>query len=155
MATQEPRLLMLINDEPAQNRLVATLAARAGWRVVSFTSGEEALEMLASPESDQVHAILFDKWTDGNAPRDLIRELRDARPDTPLLALTADNSPLFAVEAMRAGATDFLVKPLGPNRLLQALDRADHSELPDAELQPLAEKLPHPVDFDATGSGED
>ena len=149
MATQEPRLLMLINDEPAQNRLVATLAARAGWRVVSFTSGEEALEMLASPESDQVHAILFDKWTDGNAPRDLIRELRDARPDTPLLALTADNSPLFAVEAMRAGATDFLVKPLGPNRLLHALDRADHSELPDAELQPLAEKLPHPVDFDA------
>ena len=42
MATQEARLIMLINDEPTQNRLVSALAAREGWRVVICASGKEA-----------------------------------------------------------------------------------------------------------------
>ncbi|WP_370189390.1 sigma-54-dependent transcriptional regulator [Qipengyuania sp.] len=149
MATRQSRLLMLIDDEPAQSRLVAALAAREGWRTLTVASGEEALATLASPEGDDVQAILLDQWVPGDAACDLIRDLRAARPQAPLLMLTASTSPLLAVEAMRAGATDYLVKPVDPDRLLQALASARNAERPRAELQPLTEKLSHPVDFDA------
>jgi DNA-binding NtrC family response regulator len=148
MATRQSRLLMLIDDEPAQSRLVAALAAREGWRTLTVASGEDALATLASPEGADVQAILLDQWVPGDGACDLIRELRAARPQAPLLMLTASTSPLLAVEAIRAGATDYLVKPVGPDRLLQALASARSVARPRAELQPLTEKLPHPVDFD-------
>ena len=148
MATQRSRLLMLIDDEPAQGRLVSALAAREGWRTLTVATGEDALEMLASPGGGEVTAILLDQWVPGDQACELIRELRAARPDVPLLMLTANTSPLLAVEAMRAGATDYLIKPVDPDRLLAALADATYGARPNAELQPLAEKLPHPVDFD-------
>ncbi len=149
MATQDARLLMLITDEPTQSRLVSTLAARGGWRVLTFPSGEEALAMLASPQAEDVHAILLDQWSTEDGGPDLIRTLRGAHPDAPLVVLVSDNCPIMAVEALRAGATDYLAKPLEPSSLLQALGRAARLGPLDIELQPLAEKLPHPVDFDA------
>jgi DNA-binding NtrC family response regulator len=149
MATQEARLIMLINDEPTQNRLVSALAAREGWRVVICASGKEALDMLASPEGGEVRVILLDQWIAGDATCDLVRELRGVRPETPILMLAASNSLLLAVETLRAGASDYLIKPVDPNRLLQALGRVTSAGRPGAELQPLSEKLPHPVDFDA------
>ncbi|HCY02727.1 MAG TPA: sigma-54-dependent Fis family transcriptional regulator [Erythrobacter sp.] len=148
MATQRSRLLMLIDDEPAQGRLVSALAAREGWRTLTVATGEDALEMLASPGGGEVTAILLNQWVPGDQACELIRELRAARPDVPLLMLTANTSPLLAVEAMRAGATDYLIKPVDPDRLLAALADATYGARPNAELQPLAEKLPHPVDFD-------
>ncbi len=148
MATQESRLLMLIDDEPAQNRLVAALAARDGWRTLNAASGEDALELLASPEGKEISAILLDQWVPGDAACDLITDLRAACPLAPILMLTTSTSPKLAVEAMRAGATDYLIKPVGPERLLQALASATRMGKPTAELQPMSEKLPHPVDFD-------
>jgi DNA-binding NtrC family response regulator len=149
MATRKSRLLMLIDDEPAQSRLVTAIAARDGWRTLTVASGEEALETLASPEGGDVRAILLDQWVPGDAACDLIRELRAARPEAPVLMLTASTSPMLAIEAMRAGATDYLVKPIDPDRMLQALAGATRAGRPNAELQPMTEKLPHPVDFDA------
>lgn len=148
MATRQSRLLMLIDDEPAQSRLVAAIASREGWRTLTVGNGEEALAMLAGTEAPEVGAILIDQWGHGDDACDLIRQLRAQRPDTPLLMLTTSTSPLLAVEAMRAGATDYLVKPVGPERLLQALASASKAQRPGAELQPLTEKLSHPVDFD-------
>ena len=148
MATRQSRLLMLIDDEPAQSRLVAAIAAREGWRTLTVAHGEEALATLADPETPEISAILVDQWGQGEEACDLLRDLRAQRPDTPLLLLTTSTSPLLAVEAMRAGATDYLVKPVGPERLLQALSSAGKAQRPGAELQPLTEKLPHPVDFE-------
>jgi CheY-like chemotaxis protein len=50
MATQQSRVLMLIDDEPAQSRLVSALAARDGWRTLTVADGEQALALLASPD---------------------------------------------------------------------------------------------------------
>ena len=54
----------------------------------------------------------------------VIAALRERRPALPILMLTANGSVAQAVAAMRAGATDFLVKPLAPERLLAALEAA-------------------------------
>jgi DNA-binding NtrC family response regulator len=63
--------------------------------------------------------------------------------------LTTSASPLLAIEAMRAGATDYLIKPVATDRLMQALRAATTREAPRDELQPLTEKMPSAPDFDA------
>ena len=63
--------------------------------------------------------------------------------------LTTSASPLLAVEAMRAGATDYLIKPIAPERLMRALRSATRMEATRNELQPLTEKMPAVLDFDA------
>src|SRR5690606_7346569 len=63
--------------------------------------------------------------------------------------LTTSASPQLAVDAMRAGASDYLVKPVAPDRLMQALRCATTREVPSSELQTLSEKLDATLDFDS------
>lgn len=97
----------------------------------------------------QLGAIILDQWVPGDEACTLIAELKSRRPALPILMLTASASPLLAVEAMRAGATDYLVKPVSPDRLMQALRMATTREAPRDELMPLTEKMPSNPDFDA------
>jgi DNA-binding NtrC family response regulator len=80
---------------------------------------------------------------------ELIEELKERRPALPILVLTASASPLLAVQAMRAGATDYLIKPVAPDRLMQALRSSTKREAPKDELQPLTEKLAPVLDFES------
>lgn len=149
MSESEHRLLMLIDDEPAQSRLITALAAREGWRTLVVRDAETAIATLGTRQGMQLGAILLDQWVPGDDACTLIAELKARRPALPILMLTASASPLLAVEAMRAGATDYLVKPLAPDRLLQALRSATAREATRDELAPLTEKMPSNPDFDA------
>lgn len=149
MADTEQRLLMLIDDEPAQSRLVSALVAREGWRTIVVADSETAIATLGTRDGMQLGAIILDQWVPGDDACCLIAELKSRRPALPILMLTTSASPLLAVEAMRAGATDYLVKPVSPDRLMQALYSATTREAPRDELQPLAEKMPATLDFDA------
>ena len=149
MGEGENRLLMLIDDEPAQSRLIAALAAREGWRTLVVKDAETAIATLGTRQGMQLSAIILDQWVPGDDACTLIEELRTRRPALPILMLTASASPLLAVEAMRAGANDYLIKPVAPDRLMQALRSATKREAPRDELQPLTEKLGQVLDFDA------
>lgn len=147
MTRNGQRLLMLIDDEPAQRRLIAAIAARRGWRTVFAGDAEVAVAMLGTPDGMALDAILLDSWSTETDPGALIAELRARRPALPILTLTANGSVAAAVEAMRAGATDFLVKPIGPERLLAALEAA-LGAAGAGELRPLTEKLPSSLAFE-------
>lgn len=149
MADIEQRLLMLIDDEPAQSRLISALAARDGWRTLVVRDSETAIATLGTRQGMQLSAIILDQWVPGDDACNLIAELKARRPALPILMLTHSASPLLAVEAMRAGATDYLVKPVAPDRLMHALRMATTREAPRDELQPLTEKMPSTPDFDA------
>ena len=148
MASDDTRLLMLIDDEPAQSRLISALASREGWRTLVIDTEEAALERLRATGEQAISAILLDQWVPGEDACALIAEMKGITPATPILMLTASASPLLAVEAMRAGATDYLIKPVAPERLLQALRSATTRETPRDELQPLSEKMSGVLDFD-------
>ncbi|MBN8816989.1 MAG: sigma-54-dependent Fis family transcriptional regulator [Sphingomonas sp.] len=155
MTRNGQRLLMLIDDEPAQRRLVSAIAARRDWRSVFAADGETAIAMLGTQDGMQLDAILIDSiGPEADADR-LITELRLRRPQLPILMLTANGSVADAVSAMRAGATDFLVKPFAADRLLAALDTVAAGT--DAgELRPLTEKIPALLGFDEiVGSAPD
>ncbi|MGP7796551.1 sigma-54-dependent transcriptional regulator [Sphingomonas sp. CLY1604] len=155
MTRNGQRLLLLIDDEPAQRRLVSALAARAGWRSIFAADGEMALAQLGTQDGMQLDAILLDHWTPDADAAPLIAELRERRPALPILMLTANGSVAHAVAAMRAGATDFLVKPLAPERLLAALEAAVAGTAA-GELRPLTEKIPALLAFDEiVGSSPD
>jgi DNA-binding NtrC family response regulator len=149
MSDTEPRLLMLIDDEPAQSRLITALAAREGWRTVVVGDSETAIAMLGTRQGMQLGAIILDQWVPGDDACGLIAELRNRRPALPILMLTTSASPLLAVEAMRAGATDYLIKPVAPDRMMHALRAATTREAPRDELQPLTEKMHGPATFEA------
>jgi len=140
---------MLIDDEPAQSRLISAIAAREGWRTVVAGDAETAIAMLGTREGMQLSAILLDQWVPGDDACSLIAELKERRPALPILMLTTSASPLLAVEAMRAGASDYLVKPVSPDRLMEALRAVTTREAPRDELAPLTEKMAANLDFDA------
>lgn len=149
MPETEPQTLMLIDSDPVQSRTITTFAAREGWRVVAARDPETAIATLGTRQGMQLGAIILDQLVPGDAACSLIAELKSRRPALPLLMLTASTSPLLAVEAMRAGATDYLIKPVSPERLMQALRTATTRGAPRDELMPLTEKMHANPDFDA------
>lgn len=147
MIEDEPPLLMLVDDEPAQRRLTSALAAKAGWRVHCVNTAEEAIATLGTRTGMQLSSVLIDDWTPGLELSSLVREIAQRRAALPILVLTANDNPTLAVEAMRAGACDFLIKPISSDRLCAALAtavNASHS----GELRPLTEKISAPLAFE-------
>ena len=143
------RLVMLIDDEPAQSRLISAIAARDGWRTLVAPDAETAIATLGTREGMQLCAILLDQWVPGDDACALIAELKQRRPALPILMLTTSASPVLAVEAMRAGASDYLVKPIAPDRLMEALRAVTTRDTQRDELAPLTEKMGANLDFDA------
>ncbi|WP_425228958.1 sigma-54-dependent transcriptional regulator [Sphingomonas sp.] len=155
MTRNGQRLLLLIDAEPAQRRLVSALAARAGWRSIFAGDGETGVATLGTQDGMQLDAILLDHGSPDDDATATIAALRERRPALPILMLTANGSVAAAVGAMRAGATDFLVKPLAPERLLAALEAAVAGTAA-GELRPLTEKIPALLGFDEiVGSSPD
>lgn len=149
MAHNGTPLLLLIDDEPAQRRLVSALSARSGWRTIFANDAESAIATLGTQDGMRLDAVLIDQWSPQIKPADLITEMRERRPKLPILVLTAHNNVLDAVEAMRAGATDYLAKPIAPDRLLAALNATlDDCESKAGELRPLTEKMSAPLAFE-------
>ncbi len=144
MTPNGTRMLMLVDDDAGQSRQICALAARGGWRTVIAAEGEVAIATLGTRDGMMLDAVLIDGYLNAAT---LISELRARRPALPILMMTADTSVDLAVEAMRAGASDFLVKPVAHERLLAALDAAiEHGG--GGELRPLTEKMPALLGFD-------
>ena len=155
MTRNGQKLMLLIDDEPAQRRFIAALAARAGWRAIFATDGEMGVATLGTQDGMQLDAILLDQSSPDADAIETIAALRERRPALPILLLTANGSVAQAVAAMRAGATDFLVKPLAPERLLAALEAAVAGTAA-GELRPMTEKIPALLGFDEiVGSAPD
>jgi DNA-binding NtrC family response regulator len=148
MRPDPTRCLLLIDDEPAQRRLVSAICGRAGWWVRGANDVDAARIVLTDPEEPKIDAILLDHWLSGEEGNQLIAQIRALKPEIPLLVVTAQTSVAVAVEAMRAGAADFLVKPLAPDRLLAALDAATDRRKASGELRPLSEKITRNLGFE-------
>lgn len=146
MLPEKAKTLLLIDDEPAQGRLIAAIATRAGWKSLRAESGNDALLLLGSNDGEAIDAVLIDYWAPNSDDANLIQQLTQARPNLPILVITAQSKVSIAVEAMRAGATDFLAKPIAPERLIAALDAATHPHR--GELRPLSEKVSQTLPFD-------
>ena len=108
------RILIVEDDEIFLRPLQRTLEV-AGYDVVVTPSGEEALDAL---KGDDVDLVLTDKRLPGMDGVDLVRRIRGEHPDLAVVVMTAYGTIESAVEAVRLGAADYLVKPLESAELL-------------------------------------
>src|SRR5215213_3072680 len=138
---EEPtRCLLLLDTEVDERRLVSAIASRAGWSVVGATDQDAAIGLLHRSHGRDIRAALIGRWDEERGPG-LIAALRDKRDDLAVIVLSHGDTVSIAVEAMRAGASDFLVRPVAPERLLEALAANSDRRKGAGELAPVSEKL--------------
>jgi DNA-binding NtrC family response regulator len=140
MSDTRTRSLLLLDADPAERRLVSAIAARAGWSVVGAADPETAVGLLQGPHGREVQAALLGQWDPESGP-ELIAALRSCREKLPVIVLADGDSVAVAVDAMRAGASDFLSRPVAAERLLEALAANADRRRAAGELAPLSEKL--------------
>jgi FixJ family two-component response regulator len=116
-------LVLVVDDDISVRESLESLIHAAGWHARSFGS---ARELLAHPRPDTPSCLLLDvELPDANG-LDLQRTLASEDAHTPILFMTAHADVAMTVRAMKAGALEFLTKPLHTDALLQAIEQALH-----------------------------
>jgi len=139
--------LLLVDADANERRQLSAVASRAGWSTVGADCAETAIGLLQGPHGREVRAAILSSWTGEQGPA-LIETLRQCRPGLPIIVLADGGSVALAVEAMRAGASDYLAKPLAAERLLDALTAHADRRRAVGELAPLSEKIAPELSLD-------
>ncbi|MEM9457787.1 MAG: sigma-54 dependent transcriptional regulator [Myxococcota bacterium] len=113
--------LMIVDDDESTCDLLEALLAREGYAIEAVESAEAALGLLDDPELD---AVLTDLHMDGMDGIELCRRVESTRPGLPVVVITGHVSVDAAVSALRAGAYDFVTKPIDPKLLFPVVSRA-------------------------------
>jgi DNA-binding NtrC family response regulator len=126
--------LLLVEDDPLERRLLKTNLGRGRRvQVECAASGEEALDRLARGPWD---AVMTDLMMPGMNGIDLVRKIRAADAQLPIIVMTANCAVERAVEGMRAGATEYLVKPVDADNVISLLERAVRARPPRRDSGP-------------------
>ena len=134
------RSLLLVDADANERRQLSAVASRAGWSTVGAACAETAATILQGPHGREVRAAILSSWSSEQGP-ELIAALRQCRPSLPVIVLADGGSVSLAVDAMRAGASDYLAKPIAAERLLEALSAHADRRRAAGELAPLSEKI--------------
>jgi DNA-binding NtrC family response regulator len=140
MRDESVRSLLLVEADAGERRHLTAIAARAGWSVIGAACAESALGLLQGPQGREVRAAILAMWDEEEGPG-LIAALRRDAPDLPIIVLAEAGSIALAVHAMRTGASDFLTKPVAPERMLDALAVHADRRRAHGELAPVSEKI--------------
>jgi two-component system response regulator AtoC len=112
--------ILVVDDEPAIRQILAATVTRAGHAVETASSGREALMRLAKGD---VEVALCDINMPDLTGIEVVREARSSGIDTTFIMMTAFSSVDTAIEAMKAGAIDYMIKPLRQEELVQRLEQ--------------------------------
>ncbi|HEX6218971.1 MAG TPA: sigma-54 dependent transcriptional regulator, partial [Sphingomicrobium sp.] len=134
------RSLLLVDADANERRQLSAIASRVGWSTVGASCAETATAILQGPHGREIRSAILSSWTQEEGP-ELIAALRQCRPNLPVIVLAERGSIALAVDAMRAGASDYLAKPIAPERLLDALASHADRRRGAGELAPLSEKI--------------
>jgi DNA-binding NtrC family response regulator len=117
------KTVLVVDDDPTQRRLMQAAAEKQGFRARMAENGEKALEE-ASDARNGVDVVLLDLVMPGLTGMETLERLMERRPDLPVIVLTATGGIDTVVQAMRAGAIDFFVKPASPERIAISIRNA-------------------------------
>jgi len=124
--------VLVVDDDPVQRRLLEAMVRRFGYEARVAASGGEALEVLRAESVDVVVLDLMMPQVDGMM---VLQRLREAGIETPVIVQTAHGSIEAVVAAMRAGAIDFVVKPVGAERLQVSIKNAIRVDTLEDEIR--------------------
>jgi putative nucleotidyltransferase with HDIG domain len=120
--------ILVVDDEAAIREIVATMLRTAGYEAATACSGRDALQALATVgEFDLILSDMMMPEMDGQG---LLREVKSIFPDTPMIMVTAIHDISIALNAIRNGAYDYLLKPFERDQLLATVRRSlEHNKL--------------------------
>ena len=116
-------------------QVISDLCAHAGHSTTTATSGKRAMELM---QGDHPQLIVTDVRMEGISGMDVLRAARARLPETPVILVTANKQAEMAVEGMRAGAFDYVLKPFKVDEFLESIQRAVARNAPAAALRPAA-----------------
>lgn len=112
----ESRHILVIDDEPLLQRSMAILLTKAGFQVTTASNGDEAITALASRRYD---LVFLDMRLPDISGIELLAVIHRKQPALPVVILTAHASLDTALEAVRYGARDYLIKPISPDQIIR------------------------------------
>ncbi|OGK93317.1 MAG: two-component system response regulator [Candidatus Rokubacteria bacterium GWF2_70_14] len=116
----EPFRILVVDDEPAQRELVSGFLRKRGFEVDEAAGGQAALARFTQEPFD---LVLTDQRMPDLSGLDLLQRLRAVTPEAAVIVMTAYGTIETAVGAIKAGATDYLSKPINLDELLHRIER--------------------------------
>src|SRR5438874_1292166 len=138
--TENPALLnlLIVDDERAVREAAREAALVLGYRAAASDSLDQAMRLL---ESQSIDVVLLDMKLPGAGGLEILRQIKNRRPDIEVIVITGHGTVESAVQAMKAGAYDFVTKPFSLDELKLLLERvAVHLKL-KTENRILREKI--------------
>jgi len=138
--------VLVIDDDEAAREILVELLGRVGYHAFASSEGRSGLELLAGAAVPP-QAVLLDLRMPGIDGFEVLRRYRAQGGLAPVIALSAMDDKESVVKAMRLGASDYLVKPIEPEELREAIERCSASAgAPGAEEVPaVLPSRPDPV----------
>jgi DNA-binding NtrC family response regulator len=127
--------ILIVDDDPVQRRLLEAMAVRFGYEALTAESGDVALSLLADPNTSRVDCVILDLVMPDLDGLGVLAKMRERGFRMPVIVQTAHGGIDNVVSVMRAGAADFVVKPVGPERLQVSLRNALATSALEGELQ--------------------
>ncbi len=124
--------VLVVDNEPQIRRVLRTMLSSHGYAVLEARSGEEAVEKIRAEKTD---LILLDVNMPGMSGMEACAEIRRTC-DVPIIMLTVRNSERDKVQALDAGADDYVVKPFGADELMARVRAALRRATPAEALPP-------------------
>jgi two-component system KDP operon response regulator KdpE len=134
--------ILAVDDEPQIRRVLRTTLTAQGYTILEARSGEEALEVV---RKERIDLVLLDLNLPGMSGLETCREIRSSS-DVPIIMLTVHNTEHDKVQALDAGADDYVVKPFGSEELMARIRAALRRSSP-AEALPTFETPELKIDF--------
>lgn len=116
------KTVLIVDDDPTQRRLIRAVLEREGFAVAQADGGDAALDQIAVGARPDL--VILDLVMPGKAGLEVLAELRAGGDATPVIVLTATGGIDTVVRAMQAGAQDFLIKPVAPDRMIVSVRNA-------------------------------
>jgi DNA-binding NtrC family response regulator len=126
--------ILIVDDDPVQCRLLEAMLQKSGYETVVLDNGDAALTLLGGADGARIDCVILDLVMPNLDGLGVLARLRQASINVPVIVQTAHGGIDNVVSAMRAGAIDFVVKPVGVERLLVSLRNALNTSALEVEL---------------------
>jgi FixJ family two-component response regulator len=118
---QPDAVIAIVDDDLSVREGLETLIRSAGWRVETFASAQE---FLACPRAEAPSCLILDLQLPGLSGLDLQKRMAELELEIPIVFLTGHGNIPASVQAMKAGAVEFLTKPFDEQDLLRTIEEA-------------------------------
>lgn len=109
--------ILIVDDDPIQRRLLQETVKKFGYRSKTAENGAQAVQIMSGPEASEIDLIILDMVMPELDGLGVLKRLRADRNATPVIVQTGHGGIDTVVSVMNAGAQDFVVKPVAPERL--------------------------------------